>query len=499
LALSVKVMSSLGAGSWSALVGLLVLPTYLHYVGVESFGLLGFVLTLQAWFLLLDLGLSPTASREMARFSAGQHSGQGIRDLFVSLERVYFLIAVVIAGALVTASDWLATDWLQLGRTPAPQAAQALSWMAGMVAIQWMATLYRSAINGLQFQVWLAGLTVAAATLRAVATVATLAWISPTLEAFVLAQSACYLVEACAMRYHLQRRLPQVRGRFRLAALASVWRFAAGVTAITLLATLLYQMDKLLLARLLPLEQFGYFSLAMTVIGALSIVVTPIFNTAYPRLAELFSAQQQKSLSDEYHAFSQMAAVALFPVATTLVLFSGEAVYAWTGDRRLTAQVAPMISVWAVGAALNGVMHVPYALQLAMGWVRLSITMNVLVAAIMVPAILVLVPRFGALAAGWVWATVNLVYLTIGSLLMHRKVLGGELARWYLRDLAPALAAPVAVGVVAWTLRSGASLDRHQSGFLVAAVLLAAASAALAASAEGRKYARAALVRWPRG
>lgn len=55
--------------------------------------------------------------------------------------------------------------------------------------------LYRSAINGLQRQVWLGGLTICFSSPRALASLAVLAWGTPTLNAFVLVQSACYLIE----------------------------------------------------------------------------------------------------------------------------------------------------------------------------------------------------------------------------------------------------------------------------------------------------------------
>ena len=491
---SLNMLSGFVAGGWSALVGLVALPFYLQYLGVEAFGLVGFLLTLQAWFFLLDMGLSPTTSREMARFSGGQHSPQGIRNLFTSLEWVYALIAVSLALTLVAGARWLVSDWLQLKSLRPEDAASALSLMATMVAIQWMAMLYRSAINGLQRQVWLGGLTICFSSLRALASLAVLAWVSPTLNAFVLVQSACYLIEAAVMRWYLDRRLPIERGRFSMVALKGVWRFAAGISAITVLATLLNQIDKLLLAKLLNLEAFGYFSLSMTVIGAMSIIVSPLFNAAYPRFTELSAAGNIKVLSAEYHAFSQIAAFTILPIAGTLAVFSSPVVYAWTGDRQLAAYVSPIITAWVVGAALNGLLHVPYALQLAVGWVRLSVVLNVLAVVIMFPALLVLVPRYGAVAAGWIWAFVNFFHFTVGLFLMHRRLLRKELPRWYFSDLGVPGAAVAGVVTIFWTAQSGTELlGRLQSGALIVSTLLAAALTAMLATPAGRRLAIAAV------
>lgn len=489
-----NVISSFAASIWTAAVGLLVLPVYLRYIGVESYGLIGFLLTLQAWFLLLDMGLSPTTSREMARFSGGQHSAQGICDLLTSMEMVYAAVALLLALGLAAASRWLATDWLQLRTLSIDEATRALMLMAPIVAFQWMATLYRSAINGLQQQVLLGGLTVAMVSMRALATLAVLAWFAPTLEAFVLTQSVTLLIEAIALRWYLRRSLPAGRGQFSLKALKAVWQFAAGITAITVLATLLNQLDKLLLARLLTLEHFGHVSLAMTVIGAMAIVVIPVFNAAYPRFTELVASGQHDALAVEYHAFSQATAIAVLPIAATLALFSPYAVFAWTGDRQLTAFVAPIVSAWAVGSALNGLMHVPYALQLAVGWMRLSLILNAFAVAVMVPAILFFVPRYGAVAAGWIWTVLNSCYFTVGIMVMHRRVLKGEMARWYLRDVGIPCAATLAAILLCWMAQPHLNLvGRVQSAAFTAAALIFSGTCAMVSTPAGRRLLRACL------
>ena len=51
-------------------MGLAFVPLYIHYLGVEAWGLVGLMTMLQALLTLLDMGLTPTLSREMARFQA---------------------------------------------------------------------------------------------------------------------------------------------------------------------------------------------------------------------------------------------------------------------------------------------------------------------------------------------------------------------------------------------------------------------------------------------
>lgn len=483
-----NIISNFAASVWTAMIGIAVLPIYLQYIGVESYGLIGFLLTLQAWFMLLDMGVLPTASREMARFTGGQYSIQGIRNLITSLERVYLFIAVLLGLLLIYASRWLVTNWLQLQTLSADHAAQSLALMSMTVTFQWMGSLYRSAINGLQRQVWLSGLSVVIVILRAVVTLAVLAWISPTLTAFVLTQSATFLFEAAMLRGYLQRQLPQGKGQFSLTSLQSIWQFAAGLTGIAFLATLLTQVDKLLLSKLLTLEQFGYFSLSMTVVGALMIVVAPIFNAAYPRFTELAASGQHEVLAVEYHLFSEIATITLVPIAATFVLFSNQVVYAWTGNLKLTSFVAPIVATWTIGSALNALMHVPFALQLAVGWLRLSLFLNTMAVMLLVPTIIVFVPKYGIEAAAWIWAGINVCYFTLGTILMHRRVLKSEIGDWYLRDIGIPSAVAILTSAIFWQSQIYFEpMDRLQAAaFITISLVFSTLSAALSTSL-GRK------------
>lgn len=426
----------LGSG-WAAVVGMAVLPFYVRYLGIESYGLIGFFATMQAWLFLLDMGLSPTLNREMARFSAGQHTAQTIRDLLKSLEMVTIIVAIFLCLLIGGLSSWIATDWLRPQALSAETVSHALAVMALAIAFQWLSTLYRSALFGLQHHVWLSITVAGLATLRAVGSAWVLAFISPTISAFVIFQCGVSVVEAVLLAWRVRSCLPLAPAppKFSLDAIKTVWRFAAGLAIISFLATLLTQVDKLLLAKLLPLDKYGYFSLAVTVAGALSLLIGPIHNVAYPRLVERAAAGDEVALAQEYHHFAQLLSIAVLPVTLVLCVFSKEFVLLWTQDTVMAHAVSPIVSVWVVGTALNGLMHIPYAAQLAHGWAGLSIIVNTIAVLIMIPAMLYWVPKYGVMAAAWIWVGINVGYLLFSISAMHHRILKLEKRRWYFEDV----------------------------------------------------------------
>ena len=85
------------AGSiWSAIMGLIFVPLYIKFIGIESWGLIGIFATLQIIFGLLDMGLSTTLNREMARLSVLSGKEQDMRNLVRTLEMIYWCVAVFV-------------------------------------------------------------------------------------------------------------------------------------------------------------------------------------------------------------------------------------------------------------------------------------------------------------------------------------------------------------------------------------------------------------------
>lgn len=479
------------ASGWSALLGIAFVPSYVYYLGIESYGLVGFFAILSAWLAILDLGMGATLSREVSMYMVGARALQGLRDLLRSLEIVYALTAFLISAAVAAVSHLIATHWLGSSSLPAQTVSVSIAIMGLLIAAQGFGTLYRGAVLGLQHQVWLSTCSAVAATIRSVGCLLVLMW-SPTLIAFFSFQVLVIAAEAFAMAAHLHRQLPTstVRPKFSFQSIAQVSRFAGGLSLIGLSAVLLTQVDKMLLSRLLPLDQFGYFVLVTTVAGTMSLLVTPLHNVAYPRLSGIASSGDQHKFAVEYHKFAQILSIGTFPVGLLLALFPAEVITVWMGDPDMGVKLAPVLSIWALGTSLNCLTHVPHIAQLAHAWTKLGTVMSFLMVSVSVPLLLLLVPRYGAMAAAWIWVGVNAGYLVIAIPIMHSRILREEQWEWCTRDvLFPLLSGTLVAALLKMLSPSGDRLHTavflFGTGFLVfLAVFLACRMGRQAAGAS---------------
>jgi O-antigen/teichoic acid export membrane protein len=418
-------------------------------MGIEAFGLIGFYLMLLTLLQVLDFGLSPTMNREMARYSVQPEKAAEARDLVRTLEVGYWLIGLVLGAALLAAAPWIATHWIKSSAMPASSITQAVMLMGILAVFQWPVSFYQNALMGLHRQVLFNILKVAAVTLSSGGAVLVLWRVSPTIKALLLWQVAVSAAQAVLIAFLLWRSLPSSGqpAHFNPSIVRGVWRFAAGMSGITLIGLILTQVDKVLVSKLLTLRVFGYYSLAWTVANGLLIISSVVFNVIFPRMSAQVAAFDENGIRESYHRGAQLMAVMVLPLAAVLSFFSFDILRLWTGSTETAAFDARILSVLVVGSALNALLYLPYALQLAFGWTKLSFVAGLLSVAIFIPPLFPMTKYFGALGAASMWAVLNILNILIVVPIMHRRLLRGEAWR-YFGDIGLPLIATMGVALL---------------------------------------------------
>src|SRR5215216_633080 len=438
----------------TAVLAVAFVPVYIHFLGIESYGLIGVSAILQGMFAILDMGLSATLNREMARLSVQENKAQEMRNMVRTLEVIYWGVAAMIGVAVFALAPVIAHRWVRASELSPETVAQAIRIMGLVLAVQWPAGLYAGGLLGLQRQVLLSAISVAVALMRSLGAVLIVWKVSPTVRAFFSWQIVSAAIQTLLVLLFLWRNLPvaPARASFQRDLLRRTWRFAAGMSGISVTVLILTQMDKVILSRLLPLELFGYYMLAAGVASAPMILVAPVFTAMYPRFTELVTVGDQVRLKELYHRSCQTLGAMLLPVAIVLALFSREILFLWTRNAVIADQAHLILSLLVTGSALNGLMNVPYAMQLAHGWTKLAFCVNVVAVALLAPLIIILTAYYGGVGAAIVWVILNSIGVLITIQLMHRRLLKGEQWRWYFEDVGIPLVASGGAALMCFAL-----------------------------------------------
>src|SRR5213594_383869 len=488
-----NIVANIAGRGWAALLSLAVIPVYIHFLGIEAFGLIGFFLSLMAILSLLDLGLGTALNRQFAQYSMKSGKAQEMRDLLRTLEIIYWVIGIAIGVVMAALAPAIAAYWLKPQQLSVETATQALAMMGIAIAFQWPRALYSGGLMGLQRQVAFNLLSSITATANSLGAVLILWLVSPTLQAYVAWFMAISLVDTLSTGLLLWRSLPKAPARpnFSGQALAGIWRFAAGMTGISITSVIQTQLDKVILVKVLPLDAFGYYSLASRVAGGLSYLVGPISAAFFPRFSQLVAKNDTQELTRIYHRGCQLMSVLILPLAVVLALFSYELLLIWTQDRSIAENSHLILSLLTVGTALNGVASLPYALQLAYGWTQLALAVNTAAVLLLAPLIYFMSVRYGGVGAALIWVVFNSLFVFVVVYLMHRRLLRGELWRWYHRDVGQPLLAVATIGTL-WYWLMPTFVSNWSSVSNIALASIAMFAAAIIAAPEIRSL----TIRW---
>jgi O-antigen/teichoic acid export membrane protein len=472
-----NLLANLGGNSLSLLISLVCVPVYIRVLGVAGYGLIGVWMTLENISNIVDLGLSPTITREMAACSTRPGGAQDARDLIRTLEAGYWAIGLVIGGIIISSASPISAHWLRTDQLPHDTLRTAIMLIGILIFCRWPLTFYCGGLTGLERQVLLSGVSTAYAYLRSLGSVFVLLFVSPTISAFFVFQIAINVVQTAVLTIVLWRCLPSGRTpRFRTGLVRRIWRFAGGTSANTLLWLLISQLDKVVVSAMLPLESFGYYALGSRVAACLSVASSPVFAAFFPAFSRQVASRNEEKLADLYHRGSQLMSVLVLPAALTVIFFANPLIFAWTGKKFVADHTSLIAALLTAGSTVNCLLITPYALQLAYGWTRLAFWSNLFALCISLPLLLIFTRQFGAAGAAGVWLIINISYLATDVIPMHRRVLAPEAKRWFFEDVGTPLIACTVSAVLLFELfeRADFSSTRLMAGLTVilAAIVL---------------------------
>ena len=277
--------------AYALLIGILILPFYLGHLGAEAYGLIGFSPCCRPG-CNCSMGMSPALVRQVAHYR-GQGdlaAGRGPAGrLLRSFELLLLPIALLACLTIYLASGWIAETWLQARELSTGTIMNCISLMGLMIGLRLYATLYKSGLQGVELHGWLNAANMLIATLRYFGGLFLVAYVSKEPLDFFLFQTAVALVEtfAFASKAYVQLSGPGLLAGIDWKVVRPVLPFAGGMCFTSLLWIALTQLDKVLLSKVLLLQEYGYFSLVALITTGIMTLTNPLVQTILPRMTML--------------------------------------------------------------------------------------------------------------------------------------------------------------------------------------------------------------------
>lgn len=454
-----NIISNFLGNGYVVILQFALVPLLLKYLGAEAYGLIGIYITLLAALNMLDLGLSPALSRELARLSALPNSTKLMRSTVTTLECVYFAIALLIISIFYFGAPLIAKYWLNNNALPIKTISVCLQLMGVQCAFQFLTNYYTNGLNGLQRMVRANGVLALNHTLRAVAGLLVLIVASANVQVYFLSQVLFTFVGLLITAYALynampagistheltHNRLQKLKQRFNLERFNACKHFAAGIAVTSALTFFIMQTDKIILSKLVTLEQFGFYTVAINIAMTIGAGAALISRSALPRMTQLVAVNDLEALKVLYLKASSLVAWLILPIAGLLIAFNHQFLTLYLGDVERVAYIAPIFTLLMIGYAVHSLMYVPYALSLAYGWTRYGVNVSMVAILVMTPITIFATLKYGAIGAAASWVILSLGYFTFSMSYLHKCCLPKAILEWYQVVIVPLLISSVIV------------------------------------------------------
>ncbi len=428
---------------WAVASIYLFVPLYVHLLGAVAYGLIAFHAVALSILVIADAGLSATFSRQAAR----EREPQRLMDQLVSIEVVLYPVLFVGAASLVVFAPQVASGWLRVGDALSQETVvNSLRLMALALVPQVAWSLYLGGLMGRQLQVAANGWHVAFTTARSAGVLLPLLW-DPRPEVFFLWQAACGWCFLFALRRALRQEIcaleqgAAIEGRPSWTTLNGLVAYAAGMFAMALIAGLNTQLDRLVVSKLRPMEEFAFYSLAATLAQVPTMIAVPIAAALLPRLTQLVESDDRAALLRLYETASYAIAALAAACAGFIGLHAEPLLRAWLpSSQPWPASLPQVTSLLSLGGMLLALQLMPFQLSLAHGHNLTNVKVGAFVLVAGIPLQVLLTDRFGLLGAAVPWALLGLLgFATLGYLL-NRRFMSGRVSRWFIQStLVPAL------------------------------------------------------------
>lgn len=420
-------VANVAAKIWAFLSLYLFVPIWIHFLGVEGYGVISFYTVLMSLMLFADAGLTATLTREFAR---GDVDDQYRRDLLRTIEIIYIGIALILFITLFLLSDVLVNNFLKSSMYSHSELRFCVRLMALTMSLQFMFSMYCGGLFGLQKQV-IANVIVVSHSIARSALVVLPLLVSNTIQTFFIWQLISIIVALIVVRNCLVKSISATDGTFnyRPEYLKLVWKFALGMMLMGFISALNTQLDKLVTGNVLSLENLGYYSLASTIGFAVISITQPIGVAVYPELTRLSSNNKDK-MGDLLLVFTYIITTLSVAIGMTLFFYIEEFTFLWTRDSEIVSMTKTPARLLIIGNILQTLQLAPYYLALANGHTKTNVRLGLLMLLFMVPSVYYFTKEWGLEGTAIPFLILNIVATIYLTLIIFRKFFSNRIKEW---------------------------------------------------------------------
>jgi O-antigen/teichoic acid export membrane protein len=437
-------------------------------LGDDVFGIIFFNLVLTGVLTsALELGVSATIVREIS--SHWESEAAYIRKLVRTASMLYWGAGLLLVAVIWLSAPFLVTHWVNLRTLDPGTAATTLRILSATALVILPRGLYTSLFRGRQMMILNNAIDVGTSVVQQAGILLVLlaggrvymvaAWIS----ASAILGAITYVL-AAARLFGWNTLVPS----FSMEVVQRNLGFTSRVMVGSLLALVHNQAAQVIVSKLLPIAQFGFYGLASSTVNRATFVTGAAAQAAFPSFSSLFAAGDRPALMQQYRKLHDLLCYGTLPLFAG-ICFVALPVFTYVINASVAEQLLLPTAFLALGSWMSATLNMPHMLALAMGRPDISLRTTSLALPVVLPVTLLLILRFGLAGAAFSWVFYHMFVYANMIPRVCRECLHIEARGWYAQ-IARVAALGAGTYGLAWlviVIPSGYSLPMLVLGYLV--------------------------------
>lgn len=454
------------------LLGFVAVRYIFRRLGADAVGIIYFVAMMNAVFsAVLEMGICATTVREVSGHYRSEPSYIHwlIRTFSLFYWSIYFLLAIVVYFL----APLIVRDWINIISMDQDTAVFVLRFLGIAALSVFPKSFFVSLFKGLQRMEINNAVDVVLSAFQQLGAIAILLF-GGGIYLFVVWYSACYILQLIvyiliSMRFFSYKSL--IPGYSHDVVCRNV-TFATRMMAISFLATINTQADKLIVSKILPISLLGYYGFTYSSISRTGVIGGAVSQAAYPMFSKLFKKGDKEGLITQYSKLQDMLCYGMVPIFAA-VMFAFLPVFSYVFNPMVARNLLLPVFFLCVGFYMNNTLKVPYVYSLAVGKPGIGVRQNLYAIFMVLPVSVLLIKIFGLKGAGFSWVFYQIFSYLYAVPRVCRECLNIPVVTWYFHIIK--IFALIAVTyAVAWyfvSMKGNNSIVAVSSAYVIASAI----------------------------
>jgi O-antigen/teichoic acid export membrane protein len=414
----VKILSNYFSKLWNIVSVFLLVPLYIHYLGIENYGIIGFYAVILGLIGFADAGMSSAVTREFAI-----DGGNSLKyHILRKIEIIYWSVIILICLLIASFSSVIAHKWLTAEHIHFLDLKNYIILIGIGAGLQLVSSVYFGALFGLGRQVSANIYQIIWTTCKSLLVIVLFELIDSNLYIFLIWQIFCNAFYIGFLRWHTVKKLKKNKSSIRLIPISDplpkrILVYIGGMTLVSIISSINLQADKLVISYFFSLKIFSFYTIA-SILSQIPIMISaPLASFVFPIFSRFI--HRGDIFNQVFKTFTTLTYLFVFSSSFLIFFYSLEIFTLWSQqpiDKNTANELNFLIKILTLGSILLAMQFPFYYALLANSKTKYTVYQGIFQVLIGVPLLIFFAKYYGLKYAGIPWLLMNLfafIYLMV--------------------------------------------------------------------------------------